>query len=119
MTSTTTEPATETIADKPVEAGAGGAAAVLDAELARRLVAQAKAAGVWLPGRGGVAAGRHTGGEGGVATWPSKLGRSETRRRRDRLRKHRQGAPESAAAARGVSIGSCGRYRSWSRRRVR
>ncbi len=32
---------------------------------------------------------------------------------------HRQGAPESAAAAGGVSIGSCGRYRSWSRRRVR
>lgn len=71
------------------------------------------------PPAGHVRAGRHTGGEGGVATWPSKLGRSETRRRRDRLRKHQQGAPESAAAARGVSIGSSGRYRSWSRRRVR
>jgi hypothetical protein len=32
---------------------------------------------------------------------------------------HRQGALRSAAAARGVSIGSVGRYRRWSRRRVR
>ncbi|WP_445548701.1 IS256 family transposase [Frankia sp. CiP1_Cm_nod2] len=49
----TTDPATETIADKPADA-AGGVAPVLDEELARRLVEQARAEGVSLTGPGGM-----------------------------------------------------------------
>ncbi len=44
----------ETIAGEPAAAGAQGAAAVLDEELARRLVVQAKADGVSLSGPGGM-----------------------------------------------------------------
>nr|WP_239377047.1 transposase [Frankia sp. Cj5] len=44
----------ETIAGEPAAAGAQGAAAVLDEELARRLVTQAKADGVSLSGPGGM-----------------------------------------------------------------
>ncbi len=53
MGSMTTDPATETIADKPADA-AGGVAPVLDEELARRLVEQARAEGVSLTGPGGM-----------------------------------------------------------------
>ncbi len=52
MGSMTTDPATETIADKPADA-AGAGAPVLNEELARRLVAQARAEGVSLTGPGG------------------------------------------------------------------
>ncbi len=44
----------ETIVGEPAAAGAQGAAAVLDEELARRLVVQAKADGVSLSGPGGM-----------------------------------------------------------------
>jgi transposase-like protein len=54
MASVTTGPAAETIPGEPAAAGAQAAAAVLDEELARRLVAQAKADGVSLTGPGGM-----------------------------------------------------------------
>jgi transposase-like protein len=53
MASTTTETANETSTDKPADAGAV-AAPVLDEELARRLVEQAKAEGLSLTGPGGL-----------------------------------------------------------------
>ncbi|WP_322747301.1 MULTISPECIES: hypothetical protein [unclassified Frankia] len=51
MTSATTEPATETITNRP--AGADAAAPVLDEALARRLVEQARAEGTSLTGPAG------------------------------------------------------------------
>lgn len=53
MGSMTTDPATETIVDKPADA-AGAVAPVLNEELARRLVEQARADGVSLTGPGGM-----------------------------------------------------------------
>jgi hypothetical protein len=53
------------------------------------------------------------------ATWHSKLGRSETRRWGDRLRDASAGRLGVGRRCARVSIGIGGRYRSWSRRRVR
>ncbi|WP_374212949.1 hypothetical protein [Frankia sp. CiP3] len=54
MTTTTTDPMSDTIPDKAADALGAGTVPVLDEELARRLVAQARAEGVSLTGPGGM-----------------------------------------------------------------